>query len=109
MSDIKEIEGADSLNDLIGKMNDVLKEWGDVTGPITESKDSSMKSAGLDKTPGSNITHVMIGLMITMVADLNMSMGEVRNQIKFLEKEPYIQIGVVDKYKGLIEGLPAWF
>ena len=79
-------------------MNEVLKEWGDVTGPIDDNKAASLKASALDKTPGANITHVLIGLMLTMVSDLNMSLTDVKNQIKFLEKEPYIQIGVVDKY-----------
>ena len=74
MSDIKEIEGADSLNQLIGSMNEVLVEWKDVTKPIDDNKASSLKAAGLDKTVGANITHVLIGLMLTFVADLNMSL-----------------------------------
>jgi division protein CdvB (Snf7/Vps24/ESCRT-III family) len=105
---IKEIDGADSLNALIQKINDVVDEWGTINDPIEKAKAAALKASGLDKTPGANITHVLLGLVLTMIADLNMSAADIKKQIKFLEKEPYIQIGAVDKYQALIDAIPPW-
>jgi hypothetical protein len=107
-SGIKNIEGADSLNALIDKFNGIIDEWDGIYSPIDTNKSASIKAAGLDKTPGANITHVFLGLILTFIADLNMSLDDVKKSIKFLDKEPYIQITAVDKYKALIDSMPNW-
>ena len=75
---IKPVDGADSLNTLIKKMNQCTKEWNDIDGPVQKFKTATLKAAGLEKTPGSNIVHVMLGLILTFIADLNMTFDEVK-------------------------------
>jgi hypothetical protein len=83
-----------------------MDEWDGIYSPLDDNKTATMKTAGLDKTKGSNITHVFLGLLLTFIADCNMSLDDIKKTVKFTEEEPYIQIGMVDKYQPLIEALP---
>ena len=77
-SGIKQIEGADSLNTLIDQFNGICDEWDGIYSPIDDNKTKSLEAAQLDKTPGSNITHVLLGLVLAFISDLNMSMDDVK-------------------------------
>jgi len=105
---IKTIEGAESINALIEKVNGIVDEWDGFYSEITKTKTAALTLSGLDKTPGANITHVLLGLVLSFIADLNMSMDDVKKQIKFTEEKPFIKIDKIDKYEALIESIPPW-
>ena len=54
-------------------MNDLADKWSSIIDPINDFKDSTMKACKLDKTKGSSISHVIMGLVITMISDMNMT------------------------------------
>ena len=105
---LKEIKNADSVNQLITKINDVSAEWDSTVGPCNTLKETCLKAAGLDKTKGANITHVVLGLCIASINDAQMSLDDLKNQFKFTEKKPYITIGAFQKYVDLSQNLPDW-
>ena len=108
MGRIDTVHGAHSLNDLVNNINRLSSQWDDIIKPIQDYKEATLSAAGLDKVAGANISHVLLGLMVTFVADLGMSMDQLKKQVEFTHKEPFIKIGVVDKYAPIIENLPEW-
>lgn len=67
--EIKEVEGADSVNELLKELKGIQKDWGSLYGPINKHRNACLKAAKLDKTPGSSIKHVLLGLPLVMVAE----------------------------------------
>jgi len=108
MGRIDTVHGAHSLNDLVNNINRLSSQWDDIIKPIQDYKEATLSAAGLDKVAGANISHVLLGLMVTFVADLGMSMDQLKKQVEFTHHEPFIKIGVVDKYAHIIENLPEW-
>ena len=81
--EIKEVVGADSLNELLRELKAIQSDWSRIFTPIILSKRACLAACKLDKTPGSNIKHVILGLPLMLVSDSGMSMKELKNNFKF--------------------------
>ena len=66
---IKKVKDAVSLNKLIDSINKATDTWDDIYSPVEDLKTETLKAAGLDKTPGSNIKHVIEGLILAIVVE----------------------------------------
>ena len=62
----------------------------------------------MEKTPGASIKDALLGLVVTMVCDLNMTKDDILKAIKFKTEAPYIEMTTVDKYMKIYESLKAW-
>jgi septation ring formation regulator EzrA len=105
-STLKRIPDGRSVNDIVDQMNEVITEWDDTVGPCNDLKAKCMQIAKLDKTPGTNMTHMFQGLMIAAIADCNMSADQVQKEIKWLDKKPYVKLGNFQKYADLAQTFP---
>ena len=105
---VETIDGAKSMNDLIRNFNGIQAEWKKIKGPIDKQKAVCLKASGLEKTPGSGIIHVLLGLNLSMVADCNMNKEQIQKAIKISEEAPYINIEEIERLKDIITPLPEW-
>lgn len=93
MALLQRIENGRSVNDLVDKINEVLREWNSAIHPIAEPKSKCMKASDLDKTPGANCMHMIRGLIVAAIADCNMNCEQVKKEITFIDKKPFIKLG----------------
>jgi hypothetical protein len=106
--DLPTLEGATSINELITNFNGMQSEWKAIKGPIDDKKAACLKASGLDKTPGSGIIHVLLGLPLSMIADCNMDKEKLLKSIKFIEDAPFIQIEQVERLTGIVTSISEW-
>ena len=106
--EIKQIEDGGSVNDIVDRINEAASLWDEVAGPCNDLKKRCLKHSTLDKTAGSNIVHVVLGLCVASVADANMTLDQMKNQFKFTDKKPYLTMGAFEKYVELSNDLPDW-
>ena len=57
---------------------------------------------------GASIKEALMGLIVTMVADLNMTIEDIKKAITIIDESPFIKIDTVEKYKKIYEGLKDW-
>lgn len=57
---------------------------------------------------GASIKEALMGLVVTMVADLNMTIEDIKKAITIIDESPFIKIDTVEKYKKIYEGLKDW-
>ena len=97
-----------SINELIKEFNGIIKEWTDIYSPITAARKSTLDKCDMSKKPGSTIKNALLGLIVTMVSDLNMSLDDVKKAITFKDEAPYIEFNTVEKYMEVYEAIKAW-
>ena len=97
-----------SINELIKEINGVISEWTGIYKPITESREKTLAACSMGKSPGATIKEAVLGLIVTMVADLNMTIDDVKKAIKFKTESPYIEITTVDKYMKVYDNIKEW-
>lgn len=74
--EIKEVENGGSINDLIRQVNKLIAEWAENYQPITDAKDATLKSCGMEKKKEAGVKECMMGLIVTVVADAKMTQKE---------------------------------
>ena len=57
---------------------------------------------------GASINEALMGLIVTMVADLNMTIEDIKKTFTIIDEVPFIKIDTVDKYQKIYESLKAW-
>tara|TARA_B110000285_G_C14935889_1_gene519554 strand:+ start:297 stop:533 length:237 start_codon:yes stop_codon:yes gene_type:complete len=67
-----------------------------------------MDGTGMKDKKGATIQHAMMGLIVTMVSDLNMTVEDVKKSITFEEESPFIKISTVDKYMKIYNSIKDW-
>ena len=105
---LPEVEKGGSINELIKQFNDIIKEWTDIYSPITAARKKTLDSCDMAKKSGSTIKNALIGLIVTMVSDLNMSKDDILKAITFKTEAPYIEMNTVEKYMEVYEAIKAW-
>ena len=105
---IKQIEGGGSVNELIDTINGLSDQWNEMYGPIKEKCKEGIKNSGMDKTPGSNIKHVILGSIVAIIADAELSVEDLKKAIKITDEEPYLHFEVSPKWMNVVEVIPAW-
>jgi hypothetical protein len=108
MDQIPEVKNGLSINELIKEVNGVISEWTDIYKPITERREKTLTSCSMGKSPGATIKEALLGLIVTMVADLNMTIEDVKKAISFKTESPYIVISTVDKYMKVYDSIKEW-
>ena len=90
-------------------MRKVINDWSKLFKPITKARKATLKSSGLDKTPGATIKHVLVGMPLLFVADCDI---ELKNCIKFTPEDLNMPVKFnlegIEKYEGLINNLNKW-
>lgn len=102
---LPEVKNGKSINDLIKEINSVIGEWVDTYKPILAGKDKTLKACGLEKTPGATIKTALLGAILAMISDLNMSLDDLKKCITITKEEPYIKFSVADKYVAMFEAI----
>jgi len=106
---IKHVKDAKSLNELIDSINKLSSTWDDIYGPVDEAKSATLKAAGLDKTPGSNIKHVINGLILAIIVEQDMKqVSDLKNAFSVGEQPPFVEIKSNEKFLDCITNLPKW-
>lgn len=57
---------------------------------------------------GATINHALMGLIVTMVSDLNMTVEDIKKSITFETESPFIKITTVDKYMKIYNSIKDW-
>lgn len=105
---LPEVKDGGSINELIKEFNDIIKEWMDIYSPITDARKKTLDSCDMAKNSGSTIKNALLGLIVTMVSDLNMSKDDILKAITFKSEAPYIEMNTVEKYMAVYESIKAW-
>ena len=59
----------------------------------------------MGKTSGATIKEAILGLIVTMVCDLNMTIADVKKAITFKDESPYVEMSTVDKYMAIYDSI----
>lgn len=105
------VDGANSCNDLIRTLNRLTDRWEEIYDPIQDKKKAALKSAGLDKTPGANFEHCVMGMFLALISDCGVTMDDLTSIIKFKEEAPFFEIKPnkrMAKFETLIDKLTPW-
>ena len=79
---IEKVEGCASVNALIDQVQGIQKQWLGLFKPVAKAKAATLKSAGLNKTPGSSLKHVALGLPIYIAASIeNITLEELQKKV----------------------------
>jgi len=108
---IPEVAGAPTLNQLVRDCNSLTKRWENTIADLEKKKNASLLLAGLDKTPGANFQHVLLGMFVSAMSDSDLSSDELKKMISAKDEAPFFEIKVtkkIEKFENLIESLPAW-
>lgn len=108
ITQIPEVKDGMSINELIKEFNDIVKEWTDIYSPITAARKKTLDSCDMAKKPGSTIKNALLGLIVTMVSDLNISLEDFKKAITFKDEAQYIGMNTVEKYMEIYESIKAW-
>ena len=92
------IDGATSLNAAIATFNDINSQWQEFYGPVSSARETCLKACGLDDCKGADISHVLLGLCLSMVADSNMTKEQLLESIKFINESPFLSFGAAEKW-----------
>jgi hypothetical protein len=49
-----------------------------------------------------------MGLVVTMVSDLNMSVEDLKKSITFETEAPFVKVAAAEKYMGIYESIKEW-
>jgi hypothetical protein len=105
---LPEVKNGLSINELIQEVNGIISEWTDIYKPITEWRNKTLESCDMGKAKGATIKEAILGLIVTMVCDLNMTIDDVKKAITFKDEEPYVEISTVDKYMAIYDSIKEW-
>ena len=105
---LPEVEKGGAINDLIKEFNGIIGEWTDIYKPVTEWREKTLGSCSMEMSPGASIKDALLGLVVTMVCDLNMTKDDILKAIKFKTEAPYIEMTTVDKYMKIYESIKEW-
>ena len=84
MDNIPEVENGLSINDLIKEVNGIIDGWTGVYKPVTSGRKDTLDATNM-ADGGANIQHAIMGLVVTMVADLNMTKEDIKKQITIIK------------------------
>jgi len=116
---ITEDESLGTINEVVKKLNQIDKSWTDISNPVLKSCEETLKIAALDKTPGSNICHATLGLIIQALAHTgDITIEKVKNMVEInFDSKPYFSIkgeakiivdagiSLAEWFKSFIEGM----
>ena len=108
MQTIDQLEVECTLNASITAFNDVIEAFNEVSDPIEEAAEGSLKACKLDQT-AATAKHCLMGVLLSMAADKNCSLDDLKAEITILTEKPFVQFGKrFEKWDGLVEHLPNW-
>ena len=100
------VEGANDLNDLIKEINQMTEQWDEIYTPIVKYKTACLKAAGLEKVQGAEVKHVIIGMIVLMVTEKNMTLDDIKRKIVITPDEmPFIKITEEQKHETILKAL----
>lgn len=108
LDQIPEVENGLSINDLIKEVNSIISGWTDIYQPITKGRTDSLDATGMKDKKGANIQHALMGLIVTMVSDLNMTIEDIKKSITITTESPFIQVATEEKYMKIYESIKEW-
>jgi len=105
---LPEVENGGAINELIKEINEIISSWTDLYSPITEWRKKTLESCSMEGKTGASIKDALLGLIVTMVSDLNMTIEDLKKVISFKTEAPFIDIKTVDKYMAVYEAIKEW-
>lgn len=75
---LEEVKNGLAINDFIKEFNGIVDSWLDIYGAIKDGMEKTLKSCGMEKTKSAGLKEVLLSLVVTMVADLNMSLDDLK-------------------------------
>merc|ERR1712166_583636 len=107
MDKIPEVEKGLSINDLIKEVNGIIDGWTGIYKPITSGRKDTLDATNM-ADGGANINTAIMGLVVTMVADLNMTKEDIMKQITIIDESPFVKVEAVDKYMKVYNSIKDW-
>lgn len=77
-------------------------------GPIEEKVKEGLKVSGMDKTPGAKINHVILGTIVSIIADSELTVDQLKKCITITDEEPYIAFETTPKWENITNVIPGW-
>ena len=108
MDQLPEVENGLSINDMIKEVNGIISSWTDVYKPITAGRKESLEKCKMENKSGATIKHALMGLIVTMVSDLNMSIEDIKKSVTIETEAPFIKLEAAEKYMDIYNSIKAW-
>jgi len=65
------------------------EDWEVVYTPIVTKGQAVLKAVGLDKTPGANMSHVILGFAVQLSCEQNWDEKKIQQGFTFTDSSPY--------------------
>ena len=108
MDQLPEVENGLSINDVIKEINGIISSWTDVYKPITAGRKESLEKCKMQDKSGASIKHALMGLIVTMVSDLNMTKEDIKKSVTIEAEAPFIKLEAGEKYMDIYNSIKDW-
>jgi len=108
LDQLPEVENGLSINDLIKEINTIISGWTDIYQPITKGRKETLDSCAMGEKGGASVKTALMGLIVTMVADLDMGLEDIKKAVTIIDEAPFIKIETVDKYMDIYNKIKDW-
>lgn len=97
-----------SINDMIKEINEIITAWSKIYQPITSGRAKTLKKCNMENKSGASIKDAVMGLLVTIVVDLNYTFNDLKNAITFTKQSPYLDFSLEDKYQAVGKSIKEW-
>lgn len=82
--------GFEPVDELITKINNIIKQWNSLAQPVTENLRTCVQDARFEAELDVKIEHVMLGLMLVLAREDSEYSLE---HVTIMEAQPFLQFG----------------
>merc|ERR1719263_1192861 len=62
----------------------------------------------MESRPGATLQHALMGLFVTVIADCNLTLEDIKKQIHFVKEAPFIKVDFAEKYMACFGSIADW-
>ena len=77
MDQLPEVPNGLSINEMVKEINSIIASWTDVYKPIMNGRKDTLEKCKMNGK-AATIQHALMGLIVTMVSDLNMTVDDIK-------------------------------
>ena len=97
-----------SINELVKEINAIISGWTGIYKPVTKGRTDTLDATSMKDKTGATVNHALMGLIVTMVSDLNMTVDDIKKSVTITDDAPFVHVAAVDKYMKIYNSIKDW-
>ena len=108
MDQLPEVPNGLSINDMVKEINSIISGWTDIYKPVTKGRKDALDACSMTKKSGATVKHALMGFIVAMVSDLNMSIDDVKKAVVIINEPPFVKVEAAEKYLNMFNSIKDW-